>query len=267
MSATSRRRAQAKGALVRDALVDLLCISPHTDDAEIGLGGTLRLLAGRGRRVWVCDLTRGELGSNGTPEERWREAAGASEALGLTGRLQLALPDGFVSARDPAHVAAVTAVLRRLRPRWVITAPAPYRHPDHIATPRLVARAAFMAHLATYHPEPPDARWWPGDPPPEALEPWRCEAILEVCPPDQRPDVCFDVTGTWDAKLASLACYRSQFESGPGYVPTAINDRAFLGQVERWARDWGWRCGVAYAEAFRTAALPVLDDLPRERWT
>ena len=53
---------------------DLLCISPHTDDAEIGLGGTLRLLVERGRRVVVCDLTRGELGSNATAEERWAEA-------------------------------------------------------------------------------------------------------------------------------------------------------------------------------------------------
>ena len=53
---------------------DLLVISPHTDDAEIGLGGTLRLLADRGRRVWVVDLTRGELGTNATPDERWAEA-------------------------------------------------------------------------------------------------------------------------------------------------------------------------------------------------
>ena len=41
--------------------VDLLCIAAHTDDAEIALGGTLRLLAAAGRSVWVCDLTQGEL--------------------------------------------------------------------------------------------------------------------------------------------------------------------------------------------------------------
>ena len=80
---------------------DLLCISPHSDDAEIGLGGTLRLLGEKGRRVWVADLTRGELGSNATPDERWAEAGRATRTLGLTGRAQLQLPDGFVSAEDP----------------------------------------------------------------------------------------------------------------------------------------------------------------------
>jgi len=252
---------------VDGARVDLLCISPHTDDAEIALGGTLRLLSERGRRVWVCDLSRGELGSNGTPDERWREAAGASAALGLAGRVQLELPDGFISPSDAGQVAAVTAVLRLLRPRWVATAPAPYRHPDHIATPPLVARAAFVAHLSAYRPPWPAARFWPGDPPAwERDEPWRVEALLEACPPDAPPDLCFDVTGTWAAKLAAMACYRSQLEAGPGRVPTAINDRAFLGAVERWARDWGWRCGVELAEALRTAAVPLLSDLPEERW-
>ena len=96
---------------------DLLCVAPHTDDAEIGLGGTLRLLADRGRRVWVCDLTRGELASNATPDERWGEAAAASALLGLAGRLQLTLPDGFIADDDPGQTAAVTAVIRALRPR------------------------------------------------------------------------------------------------------------------------------------------------------
>ncbi len=252
---------------MKDALADLLCIAPHTDDAEIGLGGTLRLLADRGRRVWVCDLTRGELGSNGTPEERWAEAAQASRALGLTGRLQLTLPDGFVSPSDAGQVAAVTAVLRLLRPRWVVTAPAPARHPDHVATPQLVARAAFLAHLASYRPEPPTLRAWPGDPPTaDPRAPWRCEAVLEVCSPDQRPDLFFDVSATWPAKVAALACYRSQFDAGEGRRPTAINDSAFLAEVERWARRWGYRCGAELAEAFRTSAVPVLDDLPGEPW-
>ncbi len=53
---------------------DLLVISPHTDDAEIGLGGTIATLAARGRKVWAVDLTRGELGTNATPDQRWQEA-------------------------------------------------------------------------------------------------------------------------------------------------------------------------------------------------
>ncbi|MHB8078940.1 MAG: PIG-L family deacetylase [Candidatus Krumholzibacteriia bacterium] len=249
------------------ARIDLLCLAPHTDDAEIGLGGTLRLLAERGRQVWVVDLTRGELGSNGTPDGRWAEAARASTLLGLAGRLQGELPDGFVSPENPEHVAVVVAAIRMLRPRWIVTAPAPVRHPDHLATPRLVARALFLAHLAAYRPPVPAGRaWrdaWPtGDP----AEPWRCEALFEVCPPGQPPDLLFDVSATWEAKLAALDCYGSQFRAVPGGRRTVINDRAFLDEVDRWALRWGFLAGVARAEALRTAAAPVLDDLPRERW-
>jgi len=246
---------------------DLLCIAPHSDDAEIGLGATLRLLADRGRRVWVCDLTRGELGSNGTPDERWEEAGRASQHLGLAGRLQLELPDGFVGAHDPGHGAAVVAVIRTLRPRWAVTAPAAARHPDHLATPPLVARAAFLARLAALDAARPAGRAWPGAwPEGEPTRPWRCEAVLEVCPPGQAPSLLFDVTSTWAAKLAALACYGSQFQAGAGRRPTLINEREFLAEVERRARSWGFAAGVPLAEALRTSAAPVLDDLPRERW-
>ena len=250
-----------------EAGCDLLCLSPHTDDAEIGLGGTLRLLADRGRRVWCVDLTRGELGSNGSPDERWVEATGASARLGLTGRLQLGLPDGFVSGEDPQQVGAVVAVLRVLRPRWVVTAPAPVRHPDHQATPRLAARAVFLAHLAAYRPPVPAWRSW-GDlrPDGDPAAPWRCETLAQVCPPGQAPSLLFDVSAAWEAKLAALACYDSQFRAEPGRRATAINDRAFLDEVERTARRWGHLAGVAHAEAVLTTAAAVCRDLPGERW-
>jgi N-acetylglucosamine malate deacetylase 1 len=246
---------------------DLLCIAPHTDDAEIGLGGALRLLADRGRRVWVCDLTRGELASNATPDERWDEAARANPILGLAGRLQLTLPDGFVDPGDPGQTAAVTAVIRALRPRWVVSAPEPVRHPDHLATPPLVQRSAFLAHLASFAAPFPAARWWPaapaGDP---TSAPWRPEAVFEVCPEHGEAAVIFDVSATWAAKQAALACYASQFAGGPGRRPTHINDPAFQHRVEARGRLWGHRAGVGYAEALRTPAAVILDDLTAERW-
>jgi bacillithiol biosynthesis deacetylase BshB1 len=246
---------------------DMLCIAPHTDDAEIGLGGTLRLLADRGRRVWVCDLTRGELASNATPDERWAEAALASAVLGLAGRLQLTLPDGFINATDAAQAAAVTAVIRALRPRWVVSAPEPVRHPDHLATPLLVERSTFLAHLAGYAAAFPAARWWPEAPTDApAAAPWRSEAVFEVCPEQGQASVVFDVSATWEAKRSALGCYASQFTGGAGRRPTHINDPAFQHRVEARGRLWGHRAGVVYAEALRTSAAAVLDDLPAGRW-
>jgi len=246
---------------------DLLCVCPHSDDAEIALGGTLRLLADRGREVWVADLTRGELGSNGTPEERWGEAVAAGRELGLAGRLQLDLPDGFISAVDPAQVAAVVAVIRSLKPRWLVSAPMGRRHPDHLAIHPLVEKAAFMARLAAYEPAMPPARISPDYARlPDPVERWNCEAVLHVCPPREDPAVIFDVSGTWAAKRASLACYESQFEAERGGRTTMINSPEFMREVERWGRSWGFRAGVEYAEALGGAAAPLLCDLPSEVW-
>ena len=247
---------------------ELLCVSPHTDDAEIALGGTLHVLSNRGRRVWLCDLTRGELGSNGTPPERWREAAAASEILGIEGRLQFDLPDGFISAEDPAQIAVVVDVIRRLRPRWLVATPMPNRHPDHQAVPHLVRKAAFMARLAAYRPQTPAPRVWPEDrelPPP--AERWECETVGTVCRVDESPDAYVDITASWEAKTAALRCYRSQFEAADGARATHINDPAFLDEVERWSKAWGFRAGVERAEALRLDGAVVLGDLPMERWS
>ena len=203
-------------------------VSPHTDDAEIGLGGTMAAFAAAGRRVWALDLTRGELGSNATPDERWAEAAAASAVLGLAGRVQLGLPDGFVDAADPEQVGAVGAVLRRLRPRWVATAPEPRRHPDHVATPDLVEKAVFQARLAAWQPGEPAHRSGRAAPPlPEPAPtlagggPFRhlsASAATRPCSWTSRP--------LGDQERA-LDCYASQFARGDG-APGDHDQRAGL---------------------------------------
>lgn len=250
-----------------DSGCDLLVISPHSDDAEIGLGGALRLLADRKRRIWALDLTRGELGTNATPDERWSEAEAASAVLGLTGRLQLTLPDGFIDHRDREQVAQVVAVLRRLRPRWVVTAPDAVRHPDHVETPLLVGKAVFMAGLQAWQPSLGDHRLWSaGESLPAAVERWRIEARFAVCADGEAPSVLFDVGAVWPEKMRALACYASQFGRDAGRAATMINDPAFLERIERRARTWGRRAGVELAEAWRSTAAPVVQDLPGDRW-
>ncbi len=248
-------------------LCELLCLAAHPDDAELALGGTLRQLADRGRRVWVGDLTRGGLGSNADPDERWAEATAAAGVLRLAGRLQLDLPDGFLSAARPDQVGPVAAVIRLLRPRWLLVAPAPERHPDHLEAPALTRRAAFLAGLGAYAPPAPAIRWWPAPAAvPPAGAPWRPEVVLETCPEGATPTVLFDCDRTWEAKREAISCYRSQFQREPGRAATRLNDPDFLAAVERRGRAWGRRAGTGRAEALRGDAAPVLDDLPAGTW-
>lgn len=248
------------------AACDLLVVSPHPDDAEIGLGGAMATLSARGRSVWALELTRGELGTNATPPERWQESVAAARELGLAGRAQLSLPDGFIDAADREQAAALVAVIRRLRPRWLVTAPEPRRHPDHQATPGLVGRAVFLARLAAWQPPLPDVRVHAAGPLPEPAERWEVQTVAHVTPEDGRPSLLLDVGAHWPAKLAALACYGSQLVRAEGRRATAINDPAFLERIEDRARRWGRLGGVARAEALTTTHVPVVADLPGEPW-
>src|SRR5688572_4857715 len=85
--------------------LDLLVFGPHPDDIEIGLGGSIAKHTAAGHRVGLCDLTRGELGSNGTVEERAAEGQAAREVLGAAFRDTLGWPDGGIGpASNDAHV-------------------------------------------------------------------------------------------------------------------------------------------------------------------
>src|SRR5436190_18203323 len=122
--------------------VDLLVFGPHPDDIEIGIGGIVARHAAEGRRVGLCDLTAGEMGSNGTVEERLAEAEAARAVLGAAWRENLRWPDRRIG-KEPAHLDHAVAFIRRHRPRTVAL---PYwsdRHPDHVAASEVLTEAAF----------------------------------------------------------------------------------------------------------------------------
>jgi LmbE family N-acetylglucosaminyl deacetylase len=124
-----------------------------------------------------------------------------------------------------------------------------------------------MARLAAYAPGWPAARVWPeGTALPEEAGPWRSEALLHTCAVGQEPALIFDVSDTWETKLAALACYRSQFRREAGRRPTMINDPEWQRKIERRGAHWGFRAGASRGEALRGRAAPVLRDLPAEVW-
>ena len=77
--------------------IDLLVFGPHPDDLEIGVGGTIARHAAEGHTVGLCDLTEGEMSSNGTVAERRDEGAAAARVLGAVWRENLRWPDGDIT--------------------------------------------------------------------------------------------------------------------------------------------------------------------------
>lgn len=230
--------------------VDVLAIGAHPDDVELGCGATLALLARGGRRVGIVHLTGGEAGSRGTRDERRAEAEGAAAALGAVELEILDLGDGALRT-GPVEEDLLIALLRRLRPELVF-APTPVedRHPDHARSHRLVADACFYAGLARRG----------------AGEPHRPAAVFAYMQHDPFvPSFVVDVTTSWAAKLAALACYRSQLyqpaaASGaasearsapaPALPPTRVASREFRQAVEGRARHYGQLVGVELGEPF-----------------
>ena len=125
---------------MQDAPFDLAVFSAHPDDAELCCGGLLLLAAEQGRRTAVIDLTRGELGSLGTPAVREREAAEAAQVLRLTKRCNLGFRDGHVRDTDENRE-QIVRVVRELRPTLVIGPPREDHHPDHMAVAELLRQS------------------------------------------------------------------------------------------------------------------------------
>jgi bacillithiol biosynthesis deacetylase BshB1 len=225
--------------------VDLLVFGPHPDDLEIGIGGTIAKHVAQGHRVGLCDLTAGEMGSNGTVDDRLAEAEEARRVLGAVWRLNLRWPDRAIG-HDEAHVRAATRLIREVRPRTIAV---PYwsdRHPDHDAASRVLTEAVFNARLRRY-----DA----------GGEPWRAAWTVYYFINDSvSPSFVVDVSDHYDRKRQALACHRSQFTpTAPDAVQTRLNSPLFAQLVESRDAQFGAQAGVRFAEG-----LMVREPLVRE---
>jgi bacillithiol biosynthesis deacetylase BshB1 len=238
--------------------LDVLAFAAHPDDVELCAGGTMLTLARQGYATGVVDLTRGELGSRGTPEGRLDEAAEAARILRLAARENLGIPDGAIE-NTAEHRARVVRVVRRYRPHVVLLNAPEDRHPDHPAAARLVADALFYAGLPKVETAEDD-----GTP----QEPWRPHHALHYLQNvDFTPSFVVDVSDVWEERTAALLAFKSQFhspayEAGAGEPETFVSNPAFFQWVEARARGWGYRIGATYGEPFLYRHGPVgVDDL------
>lgn len=213
--------------------VDLLVFGPHPDDLEIGLGGSIARQAALGLRVGLCDLTAGELGSNGTPAERLAEAEAARLALGADWRENLRWPDRRIG-KDPGQLDEAVAFIRRHQPRTVAV---PYwsdRHPDHVAASEILTEAVFNAGLRRYRAEG-DA-WTPD---------WICYYFINGA---AVPSFVVDVSDYYERKRAALDCHASQFKRTDTDAATRLNTPLFRQLIESRDAQFGALAGVHWAE-------------------
>jgi bacillithiol biosynthesis deacetylase BshB1 len=228
--------------------VDVLVFAAHPDDAELGCAGTILRQTDAGRRVAVVDATRGEAGSRGTPETRAAEAAEATALLGLCARENLGLPDTAIAVTD-SSVCAVVRMLRRYRPRVLLTHAKPDVHPDHVSVADLVTKAYFLAGLRHF-----DAS--------SGLDPHRPRLVARFLGNDAVPaGFCVDISALQDRKREIVSCFASQ-------IPATSEDRAHfvrgldpIQRVEARDRWFGMQSGVVAAEPFALDGPASLDEL------
>lgn len=247
-------------SLPQDSL-DILAIAAHRDDVEQTCAGTLLKAAQVKRRTGILDLTRGEMGTRGSAEDREREANDAAKILSVVWRRALDIPDGRVENTWENRL-KVASVIRETRPRVVIL---PYwkgRHPDHYTASVLGYEACFLAGLAKLGAKGQGPGTRIDSHPISELSPHRpFKIIYATLYYDIRPTFVVDISDQFEGKFASILAYKSQFgdqEAGKDIFPAHQEIRA---RVESMARFYGMLGGVTYGEPFHQKEVGLVDDL------
>jgi bacillithiol biosynthesis deacetylase BshB1 len=225
-------------------MANILVVGPHPDDQELGMGGTVALLARQGHRVLLLDMTNGEPTPRGSVEVRAREAADAAAALSAPGnpvrRVLLGLPNRSVEHTLEARH-RVAGAIRAHQASIVFVPYEEDAHPDHRAVTRIVEDARFDAKLTGI--EMPVPAGLSAGPPiyPKWLFYYYATHLRIVRP----PSFCLDITATLEQKMGAVAAYRSQFEANE-------KNRSVPDWVRAAALYLGSRIGAGAAEGFHT---------------
>lgn len=226
----------------------MLAVFSHPDDAELTVAGTLLKLKSLGYKTAVCDMTRGEMGTRGTPECRAEEALRAAEILGLDARVNLEQPDGHVWLTEDSRRAMVR-LIRACRPRLILTAHWDDPHPDHANTARIVREGARLASMRLYDHESGQAA---------VKVPTVAHAVYSRL---VVPSFIVDVSGFVEGKMNAIRAHASQFYRADSEEPaTRISDKNFLNQVETRMRYYGSLINTEAGEPFYVREALNVDD-------
>jgi N-acetylglucosamine malate deacetylase 1 len=228
--------------------VDVLAIAAHPDDVELICGGTLIRANMLGRTTGILDLAAGELGSLGTPELRAKEAAKSAKVMGVSVRENLALPDGGIE-NTPETRAQVAVVIRRLKPKIVITHSQHGRHPDHPIVAQLVRDACFVAGLKKVEPKVATHR------------PRKVLHALSFREDNQKPTFVVDISESFEKKIEAIKCYESQFGEAIQAGEVYPNGEPLYDLIRHHAAHYGSLIRCQYGEPFYTTETMRVDDV------
>jgi N-acetylglucosamine malate deacetylase 1 len=218
--------------------VDILAIFAHPDDLELTVGGTMLKMKALGYSTGALDVTRGEMGTRGTAERRAKEAEDAARILKLDIRENLGLADGHVFADDASRTAMVR-VLRRLKPRVVLTHQLDDPHPDHDHIARLVRESARLSSMRNYDPDTRDEK---------IAVPIVAHNIFSRT---LHPSFIVDISEFLEDKMGAIRAHRSQFHDPDSSEPeTRLTSAGFLDELENRSRYFGSLIGTAAGEPF-----------------
>jgi len=225
--------------------VDILAIGAHPDDQELSTGGTLLKHQAMGWKIGLLDLTRGEMGTLGTPEIRKAEALGAAEYMGADWRVGLDLTDGFLRQDDDA-VRQIISVIRAARPRIVLANAIRDRHTDHGKGATIVHNACYLSGLRNIKTDRDGVQQSAYRP--SALYHYIQDYHIE-------PDLVVDISEYLEPKMELVMKYRSQFydPTRKDVTTTPISGEDFLEFLRGRAQQMGRPIGVAYGEGFTCA--------------
>lgn len=233
--------------------VDVLAIGAHPDDIEMTCSGTILSLIAQGKTVAAVDLTRGELGTRGTPEIRAQEAAEGARIMKLSARENMGFRDGFFR-NDEDHQLALIAKIRKYRPQIVLANTPDDRHPDHGRAAELVVEACFYAGLRQIKSVDEQGNEQ------EAHRPIYVYHYIQDR--SLQPDFVVDITPYWEGKIAAIKAYKSQFFNPDSDEPASyISGKSFMDFLESRTREHGHMIGVDFGEGFVTRRMLGVSDL------
>ncbi len=232
--------------------LDVLAIGAHPDDVEISCSGTIVKLVKQGRKVGICDLTEGELGTRGSREIRAEEAKAASGILGITARVNLRIPDGNVEISHENRLRLIR-VIRHFRPEILLI---PYwmeRHPDHERAHRLSREAWFYSGLEKIRTVDNKTR----------QEPYRAPRYYMFMQAYEfTPSFIVDISSEFDRRMEAVRAFASQFHNPLSTErETSLSRPEFLDMLRTRFEYFGSRIGRKYGEPFLSVEAVGIDDV------